>query len=731
VFEWNTFAFISLICFLMSSASAILTLSAKRSGEALLWGLICVLLALWTFGLFLCFSTDSPEDALYWARTLNYIVIFLPALLFHFCVLFVKKAELYKRITWLYYCICLGYFLLVFFFPEHFLHSPSFRFSEFWFPYAGPLFYVFPVLFMFLSGHSVQILISSKSSGNRAHQRKTHYLLITLFMGFIGAGSTLSMEFGAELPPYGIFSIAFVVLIATYAILKHDLLDLPETFSLITARVLIYIIIFTVVVSVIKVGAFFDNIQFSGFQIAVISMLMVLVCELYALMKSRVQYLSDTMLTQRKMTNDRQFTALINQLEMSSDFEAILPLLRNFLEKQVFVYHYAWYLDQSLLGQSLRKESLKDYERNQSLNDSTFQRILFSARDGRRHDRLPASLRLSESLLKKHSSVSSQLVELMNSEQLDNAYEWVDQVPSRELIALPLMANSYFRGLMILVVSQDDIEYADQLMLQTLSAKLALIIERFDSIREESRAQQAFLLEKMNSLQALAGDVAQEMQLPLSQMDNFVSQVYTLSRSLQDQSFTQSLDLASIASKLRSDSNDARLAIERSAQLIEIILRQVQNLDININKFEIYSMQDLISKAFAEYVFLTNERAFITSYLSQDFKFKGSHKHLVFVIFNVLKSALSQPEYPLNFEIHVSTSISENMNWLSVNFNHQSNYRVDKRFNETSLDESFEKSSDLSISYCQKVMKSLSGEFRYILHGNELSEFRLGFPKIL
>lgn len=717
----------------MSAVSAILTLSAKRSGEALLWGLICVLLALWTFGLFLCFSADNPENALFWARTLNYIVIFLPALLFHFCVLFVEKADFYRRITVLYYFICFGYFLLVSFFPEHFLHNPVFRFSEFWFPYAGSLFYVLPVLFLFLSGHAVQVLMSSKSSGNRAHQRKTHYLLITILMGFIGAGSTLSMEFGVELPPYGILSIAFVVLISTYAILKHDLLDLPETFSLITARVLIYIIIFTAVVTVIKVGAFFDNIYFSDFQIAVISMLMVLVCELYALMKSRVQYLSDRMLTRRKMSSDSQFKKLINQLEMASDFEAMLPLLRAFLEKQTFVYHYAWYLDQSLLGQSLRKENLKDYERHQNLKDSTYQRILFSARDGRRHDRLPASLRLNDSASKNHSGPSSQIVELMSSEQLDQAYEWVDQVPNRELIALPLMANSCFRGVIILVISQDDIEYSDQLILQTLCARLALIIERFDSIREETRLQQAFFLEKMDSLQRLAEDVAQEMQLPLNQMDHFVSEIYSLSRKMQDQEFAQNGEIAFVANKLRSDSNDARLAIDRSTQLIDIILRQVQSLDIKINQFDVYSIQGLMSKAFSEYVFLANERAFITSDLSQDFKFKGNDELLVFVIFNILKSALSQSEYPLNFEIHISTSISDNMNWLSVRFNHQPSYRTDKRFGLSSLDENESKGmqgKNLSFAYCHHVMRSFSGEIRYLPHGKVASEFILGFPII-
>lgn len=710
----------------MSSVSAVLMLSAKRSSEALLWGFICILLSLWTFGLFFCFSADSPDDALFWARLANYIAIFIPVSLFHFCTFFAGKADYYRRITVLYYLLSVGYFLLSLFYPDHFLHSPSLRFSEFWFPYAGSLFYAFPIIYLCLIGHSIQILMSSKVNSSRTHQRKVHYLIINILVGLIGAGSSLWMEFGIDFPPYGILSIAFVVLVATYAILKHDLLDLPETVSLITARVLIYIIIFAVIVGVLKLGAFFDNVHFSSFQIAVIYTLMVLICEFYALMKSRVQYLSDRMLTRRKMTNDSHFKRLINQLELATDFEAMLPLVREFFEQQPFIYHYAWYLDQSLLAQSLKKDAFKEYERSQNFNENTYQRILFSAGDGRRHDRLPASLRLKQSA----SMGTSHIEALLGSEQMDQAYQWVAKVPGRELIALPLMANSFFRGLIVLVVNQGDVEYSDQLMFETLVAKLAVFVERFDAIREGSRVQEAFLLEKMHSLQVLAGDVAYEMQLPLSQMDSFISEVYSLSRAMQ----SDNVDVSAIATSLRADTNKARLSVERSTQLIEIILRQVQNLDVNHANFVICSVQDVVSKALAEYVFLDNERSFVSSDLSQNFNYKGDERLLVYVIFNLLKNALSQMEYPSKFEVHISASENKNMNWLSFRFNHLLKYRVDTRFSADPQNGQIGRKdiqySNLSFAYCQRVMKSFSGEIHCLSLSEEMTEFKLGFPSI-
>lgn len=739
MFEWNSYAFISLMCFLMSLASAILTLSARRKGESQLWGLLCILLATWTLSLFFTFTANSPDNALFWARALNYIVVFVPAVLFHFCVIFVGRAVFFRRVVGVYYTIAVSCLLVILLWPEQFLHSPSLRFNAFWFPMAGPVFYFLPLMHLLIIGHAMQILLSARKSQNKSQQRKANYLLTTIIIAFLGAGSSWTLEFGMDVPPYGIISIAVVVLIATYAILRHDLLDLPETFSFITARILIYIIIFTVVVGIIKAGAFFDNLSFSGFQLAIVSMLMVMVCELYALMKSRAQDLSDRMLIRRKQQNERNFKALLTQLEQAADFESMLPRLRDFFEQQPNIYHFAWYLDQSLLTHNLKKISIDEFERSQNLKDTCYQRILFSAQDGKRHDRLPSSLHMSGQVLNA-GKATSQMVALMNSEQLDQAYQWVDQVPKRELIALPLIANERFRGLMMFVVSQDDIQFHDQLMLQTLAAKLAVLVERFDAIREASRIQQAFLLEKMTTLQALAGSIAHEMRTPLNYMDHFVSEVFEASRAIQ--AVGRSLDemgtavaesdiLDKLSGSLRTQSSQARRAIERSLQVIDITLRQVHNKEIDTSEFEVLSIQDVISKALAEYVFLPGERELISCDLSQNFSFKGDEPLLIFAVFNLLKNALYQQHYRKNYEIYISSEESESFNWLSIRDSGPgiSVEQQEKIFNPFYSVNSVH-GTGLGLSYCKRVMKAFDGKIECRSELGEFTEFRLGFPVI-
>jgi hypothetical protein len=38
--------------------------------------------------------------------------------------------------------------------------------------------------------------------------------------------------------------------------------------------------------------------------------------------------------------------------------------------------------------------------------------------------------------------------------------------------------------------------------------------------------------------------------------------------------------------------------------------------------------------------------------------------------------------------------------------------------------------SNLSFAYCSRVMSSFSGEIQYLSHGDEMSEFLLGFPAL-
>ncbi|WP_197481541.1 hypothetical protein, partial [Oleiphilus sp. HI0086] len=160
-------------------------------------------------------------------------------------------------------------------------------------------------------------------------------------------------------------------------------------------------------------------------------------CEFYAAMKSRLQAFSDKVLVRQKLDAERHFRDLMYQLDQSDDFESMLPILRQFFEQQSYIHHYAWYLDRVLLERTLSRKELERFDANDLSAERNYQRILFSGSDGRRHDRLPSSINVHLQGEAEERTLNAQMVEIMSTEQLDAAYDWVEMVPGREMLGLP------------------------------------------------------------------------------------------------------------------------------------------------------------------------------------------------------------------------------------------------------------------------------------------------------
>jgi len=718
--EWNSFTFLSLICCIMGGASALLTLSARRTGPPLLWGLICLIMAGWSLGWFLCFSASDAQEALHWARNLNYVILLLPVLMFHFVITFVNRFQFLARMLWLYYAITLVYLASIVLWPDSFLINPVLRFNQFWFPLAGPLFYFFPVLFMLILGHSIHVLIKAREGLSRSKRLKVGYLIIAIVVGIVGGGSTIPLEFHIDIPPYGIACLAFINLFSTYAILKHDLLDLPETISVISARLLSYIGIFALVVFILKSDYFVFAATLSFEQLLILTLFVVLLCEVYASVKGRIQYLADNMLVRHRVVSETAVRKLMAQLEGAADFEDMLPFLRQFFEAQSYVHHYAWYMDQMLLDHASKKQSIQDYTRSKVLDDCVYQRILFSENDGRRHDQLPAILRLNALGVSSEKTAKQQMVELMSSEQLDSAYSWVEMVPDRELIALPVIAHEVFRGLILVVISRSDAKYTDQMTLRSLASKLAAMIERLEFYRRQSIQQQSFLLERMASLQALAGSIAHEMRTPLTQLGYFVSDVKS---AMLDHG-----PLLDVSPNLMFQSAQAQTAIERSLQIIDITLGQVKNAPIDTGKFLTLSIHTVVNKALSEYVFMPGERDWVNCDLRQAFNFHGDETLLIYVLFNLLKNALYYAHCSKAFDITINCSMDEKYNILVFQDNGPgiAPDALEKIFDDFFSTDDV-RGTGLGLSYCRRVMRAFGGDICCVSELGEFTEFQLKF----
>jgi signal transduction histidine kinase len=700
----------------MSAGSSILVLSSQRGSTPFLWGVISLLLSLWSFGLYLCFSAENAQTSLLWACVVNYIALFLPVLVFHFTALFVGQLQYNSRVLQFYYLVTFIYLIAAIAWPEGFLNAPVYRLDLFWFPMAGPLFYFFPLLVLFVLGHGVQLLVKARSAQGRHSRLKSTYLLVAIIVGVIGAGSTLPLEFGVNIPPYGIFCVAIMNVMFTYAMLKHDLLDIPETISVIIAKLMTYLSIFFLVVIVIHFDLFSQNMSFTQSQLVFLGVLLVLVCELYSVIKVQIQTLSDRMLARRRLQGKSALGKLLESLNCASNYDAMLPLLRDFFENQPFIHHYAWYLEQSLMGE-LEPPVTKQ-------GGDIYQRILFSAKDRRRHDKLPLTLGIAKYEPEKGYE-QKVLSQLMISEQFDTMHAWVEKVPEREVITLPIFSDNTFYGLFLLVVSSTDMHYSDQGIVNELADKFSYMVERIAFHRKQSLSQQTSLLEKMSNMQALAGSIAHEMRTPLTQLDFFASNVMSTVDMKRDQPSSQRV----IDETLSSQAELAQRSIERSLQIIDITLNQVRGQKLDVLNFKRMFIQSVVTKALAEYVFLPDERAGVSSNLRQNFDFKGDETQLIYVLFNLFKNSLYYGQGRAGFKISLNSIVNERQNVLVFRDNGPgvSEELQEKIFEEfVSINNSH--GTGLGLAYCKRVMRDFGGDIICHSELGEFTEFRLEFP---
>jgi signal transduction histidine kinase len=186
----------------------------------------------WLFIFAAGYSLKDPAHALLAFRTAYLGVVFIPVLCLHFHLEFLS---IYKpvHIRILYGISCI--FLLL-------SHSPYFFKSVkhyFWgyYPQAGPAYIYFIFFFAAVVGTSVTLLIFQLVRGHvkgdaRAFKyQQLKYLALSFIMAYSGSVDFIA-KFGIEFYPFGYLNISLFVMILTYAMIRHRLLDVQTMMQL-------------------------------------------------------------------------------------------------------------------------------------------------------------------------------------------------------------------------------------------------------------------------------------------------------------------------------------------------------------------------------------------------------------------------------------------------------------------------------------------------------------------
>ena len=233
----------------------------------LLWGLP---ITIWNLGTFFMFRVDNPADALFWARFLQFGVIFLPFSLLHLGLL-VAHVPIGKWIRGLY--AVQAVFLLTNF-SDRFISGV--RYTGFaYYSVAGPAFWPFMILYGTSACAILLVLYRRQKLVNYQHRTRSRYMMAAAGILIVFGANDISPIFGVDYYPFttvriyplGSLAAIFYSLIVSYSVLQHHLLDIHIKIGRMAAHFVRILFLFMVGFCLLLVLALVAPNEFTPFSL--------------------------------------------------------------------------------------------------------------------------------------------------------------------------------------------------------------------------------------------------------------------------------------------------------------------------------------------------------------------------------------------------------------------------------------------------------------------------------
>lgn len=220
---------------------------------------------------------------------------------------------------------------------------------------------------------------------------------------------------------------------------------------------------------------------------------------------------------------------------------------------------------------------------------------------------------------------------------------------------------------------------------------------------------------KVRQSQALANSIAHEMRNPLSQLQYHFERIGAHSNE----------------TTINDELQKGKLAIQRGAQLIDIILSESKGSEINQHLFKSYSISELTNQFINEYAFDSEKiRNRIHVNLSDDFTIHANDTLFGFILFNLLRNSI---HYFDDSDCKISIQLTKGNTTNSLIFR-DTGPGIDSNILPNIFDDFFTHNkkggTGLGLSYCLRVMHSFGGNIACYSKKGEFTEFVLSFPKV-
>ena len=481
-------------------------LNNPRAVTNITFSLVALGACIWLFSHFMSYSASRDGDALFWGKSGYVGVVFIPAFFYHFCTSLLSGVRQFSK-RWIAtnYLISTAFLLLI---PTSFLITG--QHAYFWghYPQASALHPLFLLYFCAVGGFSLYQLYQGYKSKDALHTREAIQLKYVFWAFAIGFAASVDFvqSYGIELYPSGSVFASLWAMIVTYAIAKHQLLDIEllpaEKWRLPFAQIFAFFALYFFVLFLIRL--FTGSMQYLLAGILLATTLVV--AGLFVSLPREVEKATAKFFFRKRYDAYETLTAfsraMVTILDLSALNNTIMTTLSN------------------VMGIKIISLFLLDKEKNE---------YALAAAHGTSNDELEGQ-RFSADHALPYSLGRAQAI-VVREELQHPTYSKADQPILEALerleseVCIPLVNKDRFIGFINLGPREDHRMYSEEdLKLLTNLAQNAAVALDNAMLYEDLRRSKILMrrTDRLRSLETIAGGFAHEIRNPLTSIKTFI-----------------------------------------------------------------------------------------------------------------------------------------------------------------------------------------------------------------
>ncbi len=281
----------SILTFVLSLAMALFAaVKGYRRELTQLWSITCLSIALWSLGFGMMTRAQTFEQCIYWQKWFLYGgAVMIPVVYLHFVAKLVNES-----IGAILKCgyAAAGIFQIINalgFLATAKIKPPFLYYTEAIFPF----YHLYALYFFAFAVYAHLLLLKHIRQSTGDFKNQLQYVFVGTSVGFFGGCLTFPLSFNIYVFPIGTYLVVFYLIPITYAIYKHNLMDIHVAFRKSVVYSLMTAILTGIYLVLLTQGAHFLQQYFGASTIVTSTIAAFIIAAIFMPIRNRVQAIVD------------------------------------------------------------------------------------------------------------------------------------------------------------------------------------------------------------------------------------------------------------------------------------------------------------------------------------------------------------------------------------------------------------------------------------------------------